>query len=500
MSTSYDFDLIVIGSGPAGEKAAIQASKLRKRVAIIERKQVQGGVCLHTGTIPSKTLRETVLFIAGLRQRSVYGFHPPSRTALTIQELMYRKDQVIRQELDVINDNMSRHQIEVILGTGMITSAHTVLVSEGQANNRMLSGEVIIIATGTRSFRPDFVPFDDHYIYDAETILSLDGIPRTLTIVGGGVIGCEYASIFSHLGVKVTVVDQRKRLLSFLDAEISEALTYLMRKYGVSLALGEVPDSVSIEDGQVRTTTKSGRKFTADRLLYAAGRSGNTIDMGLEAVGIDTNERGLIKVNEHYQTAVPTIYAVGDVIGFPSLASTSMDQGRLAVLHAFRKSDIASLNALLPLGIYTIPEVSIVGQTEEELSEKGCDYEIGVARYHELARGQIINDHDGFLKLIFERTSRKLLGVHIIGDGATELVHIGQAVMSHGGRLDFFVDTVFNYPTLAEAYKIAALDGLSRLSLADLGDTEQIDHLKPMQDVQSAIDLMPSLEASPSVG
>lgn len=483
MTNNYDFDLIVIGSGPAGEKAAIQASKLRKRVAIIERKQTQGGVCLHSGTIPSKTLRETVLFIAGLRQRSVYGFLPPNRSTLTIQELMYRKDQVIRQELDVINDNMARHQIEVIHGSGMITSPHSVLVSDGQANNRMLSGEVIVIATGTHSFHPEFVPFDSRYIYDAETILDLDVIPRTLTIVGGGVIGCEYASIFSHLGVKVTIVDQRKKLLSFLDGEISEALTYLMRKYGVTLALGEVPTAVSIEEHQVHTVCKSGRTFVADRLLYAAGRSGNTVDIGLEAVGVETNERGLIKVNAHYQTAVPNVYAVGDVIGFPSLASTSMDQGRLAVLHAFDRKEISSLNSLLPLGIYTIPEVSIIGQTEEELSEAGCDFEVGVARYYELARGQIINDHDGLLKLIFERTTRRLLGVHIIGDGATELVHIGQAVISHGGRLDYFIDTVFNYPTLAEAYKVAALDGLARLSGSEqLPEHSKASYSKATQD------------------
>lgn len=459
----FDYDLIVIGSGPAGEKAAIQASKMRKSVAIIERNPVQGGVCIHTGTIPSKTLRETVLYISGLRQRSVYGLVGGVRADVTIKELMYRKDQVIQQELDVIHQNMTRHRIDVIHGTGVLTGNNTVVVSDDNSSARVLRARAIVISTGTRSHRPEGIDFDGTHVYDAESILHLDIVPRTMTIVGGGVIGCEYASIFSHLGIKVTIVDQRKKLLSFLDNEISEALTYLMRKYGVTLALGEAPNEIVVQNGQVITTTKTGRKFTADRLLYAAGRRGNTEDLGLEAVGIETDERGIIKVNEQYRTSVPNIFAVGDVIGFPSLASVSMDQGRLAALHAFKTDSISCLNTLLPFGIYTIPEVSIIGETEEGLAVAGQEYEIGVARYYELARGQIINDHDGLLKLIFDRSSRRILGVHIIGDGATELVHIGQAVMSHGGTLDYFADTVFNYPTLAEAYKVAALDGLSRI-------------------------------------
>lgn len=461
-----DYHLIVIGSGPAGEKAAVQASKMRKSVALIERKSLQGGVCLHTGTIPSKTLRETILYIAGLRQRSVHGLVGLVKPSVSIRELMYRKDQVITQELDVIQQNMSRHGIDVIHGAGMICDAHSVLVSDGVNSNRLIKADTIVISTGTRTYRPDDVPLDDSYIYDAETILNLDMIPRTMTIVGGGVIGCEYASMFAHLGVKVTIIDKRRRLLSFLDDEISEAISYLMRKYGVTMALGELPRSIEVDGGQVVTTMSSGRRILSDRMLYAAGRSGNTEDLGLETVGIETDERGLVKVNAHYQTSVPNIYAVGDVIGFPSLASVSMDQGRLASLHAFGGEQATSLNSLLPYGIYTIPEVSLVGQTEEALSKEGKDYEIGVARYYELARGQIINDHDGLLKLIFDRVSHQILGVHIIGDGATELIHIGQAVMSHGGTLEYFIDTVFNYPTLAEAYKVAALDGFSRLSIA----------------------------------
>lgn len=459
----YDYDVIVIGSGPAGEKAAIEASKMNKSAAIIERRSVQGGVCIHTGTIPSKTLRETAMYIAGLRQRTAYGLVGGVRADLSIRELMHRKDQVVLQELDVIQQNMAQHRISVIHGTGMITDPHTVIVSTDGSSNRIVTAEVIIISTGTHSYHPPHVPFDHKFIYDVETVIDLDILPRTMTIVGGGVIGCEYASIFTHLGVKVTIVDPRKKLLSFLDHEIADALVYLMRKYGITLMLGDSAEAISVQGDQVVTTTRSNRRIVADRLLYAAGRSGNTEDLGLEALGIETDDRGQIKVDERYRTNVPSVYAVGDVIGFPSLASVSMDQGRLAAIHAFRKDDVSCLNTLLPFGIYTIPEVSLVGETEESLTASGEEYEIGVARYFELARGQIINDHDGMLKLIFNPKSHRILGVHIIGERATELVHIGQAVMTHGGTLDYFVDTVFNYPTLAEAYKVAAMDGFARL-------------------------------------
>ena len=461
--TGKHYDLVVIGSGPAGEKAAIQASRMRKSVAIIERHSVQGGVCIHTGTIPSKTLRETVLYIAGLRQRSVYGLMSAVKSNVTIRELMYRKEQVIQQELDVIQQNMARYRIEVIHGTGMIADPNTVVVSDRDDSTRVIKTEAIVISTGTKPYHPENITFDNKFIYDGETIIDIDVIPRSMTIVGGGVIGCEYASIFGHIGTRVTIVDDREHLLSFLDREIADALMYLMRKYSINLILGDGFEEIHVEDNQVITTTKSGRKVKSDRLLFAAGRTGNTENLGLEAVNIETNKRGLIKVNDRYQTTVPNIFAAGDVIGFPSLASVSMDQGRIAVLHAFQAHDISCINTSLPFGIYTIPEVSMVGETEEALTRSGQEYEIGIARYFELARGQIINDHDGMLKLIFDPDSRRILGVHIVGERATELVHIGQAVMSFGGTLDYFVDTVFNYPTLTEAYKVAALDGFARL-------------------------------------
>ncbi len=458
-----EYDLVVIGSGPAGEKAAIEASRLRKTSAIVERHSMQGGVCIHTGTIPSKTLRETVVYIAGLRQRSVYGLMGGVKPNVTVRELMYRKGQVIQQELDVIQQNMARYGIDVIQGTGKIADPHTVTVTDREGNAVNLKAEVIVISTGTRPYHPKHVKFDNRYIYDGESILDLDVLPKSLTIVGGGVIGCEYASIFAHIGVKVTIVDDRERLLSFLDHEIGDNLIFLMRKYRISLVLGDGAKDIFTENNQTVVITKSGRRVVSDKLLFAAGRTGNTENLGLKALGIETDKRGNIVVNEQYRTSVPNIFAVGDVIGFPSLASVSMDQGRLAAIHAFKHGDTSCINTLLPFGIWTIPEVSIVGESEETLSAEGQEYEIGVARFFELARGQIINDHDGMLKIIFEPKSQRILGVHIVGERATELIHIGQAVMTHGGTLHYFLDTVFNYPTLTEAYKIAALDGLARL-------------------------------------
>ncbi len=465
-SGKYDYDMLVIGSGPAGERAALQAAKLGKRSAIIERHSVIGGVMIHTGTLPSKTLRETVLYIAGLRQRSIYGLHFELKNKLTIKELMYRKDNVIQKEMEVITDQLSRNGVDVITGYGILTGPHRVLISSGSDTNRMITAEKIVVSVGTHPYHPPGLDFDNKYVYDGETILELDEIPHTMTIVGGGVIGCEYACIFAHIGVKVTLLDTRQRLLGFIDDEISDVLVYLMRKYRIKLILGDGAKDITVRDGKVITITDSGRRIVSDRMLYSAGRSGNTENLGLEALNIETNKRGLVKVDEHFCTACDSVYAVGDVIGFPSLASVSMDQGRIASYHAFNDNGVKRnpvINELMPYGIYTIPELSLVGETEESAREKGEEFEVGISRFHELARGQIMNDQDGLLKLIFRREDKRLIGVHIIGERASELIHIGQAVMSFGGTIDYFIDSVFNYPTLSEAYKVAALDGISRL-------------------------------------
>jgi NAD(P) transhydrogenase len=465
-SGKFDYDILVIGSGPAGERAALQAAKLGRRAAIIERHSVIGGVMIHTGTLPSKTLRETVLYIAGLRQRSIYGLQFELKNKLTIKELMHRKANVIQKEMEVISDQLSRNGVDVITGYGILTSPHQVLISSGSDTNRIVTAGKIIVSVGTHPYHPPGLDFDNKYIYDGETILELDEIPRTLTIVGGGVIGCEYACIFAHIGVKVTLLDKQKHLLGFIDDEISDVLVYLMRKYRVKLILGDGAKDISVRDGKVVTITQAGRRIVSDRMLYSAGRGGNTENLGLEALNIETDKRGLIKVDEHFKTSCDTVYAVGDVIGFPSLASVSMDQGRIASYHALNSSGETRnpvINELMPYGIYTIPELSLVGETEESAREKGEEFEVGISRFHELARGQIMNDQDGLLKLIFRREDRRLLGVHIIGERATELIHIGQAVMSFGGTIDYFIDSVFNYPTLSEAYKVAALDGISRM-------------------------------------
>lgn len=460
------YDLIVIGSGPAGEKAAVQAAQNHKRTAVIETRGVVGGVCVHTGTLPSKTLRETVLYLAGLKQRSVYGVVCTVKSDVTVGELMYRTRHVIQNELEVIHNKLMRHGITVLSGRGRLASAHEVEVVDASDGARTLSAEAIIIAAGSRPHRDPTVPFDDRLIFDSETILNLDRIPKSLVIVGGGIIGCEYACIFAHLGVAVTLIDSKPRLIPFLDHEISDALTHLMRKVGIKVILEDRKEALTAADNQVTIITRGGRTITAEKALFATGRVGNTVGMGLDRVGVPVDERGLIVVDENFHTGVEKIYAVGDIIGFPALASVSMDQGRLAARHAFGRSE-ARLNTLLPYGIYTIPEVSIVGETEAGLSGRGVPYETGTAHFYELARGQIAGDHDGLLKLIFCPQTHKLYGVHIIGQDAADLVHVGQAVISFNGTIDFFVDTVFNFPTMSEAYKVAALNGLANLHTAE---------------------------------
>jgi NAD(P) transhydrogenase len=468
--SEFDYDLFVIGSGPAGQRAAIQAAKLEKRVAIAERKAVVGGVCINTGTIPSKTLREAVMYLSGYRLRDVYGASYTVKSDITMSDLLFRTDHVIRHELDVTRHQLMRNRVELINAEALIIGPNRLrLRSVSDSGERQVTAGNIVIASGTRAGRDHGVSFDGRRILTSDDILQLTEIPKTLVVVGAGVIGCEYASIFAALGVRVTLIDKRDRLLGFVDREIVDALIYQMRQNRVTFRLGEevsAIEPIQTEFGdRVRIHLSSGKKLTAEKALYSVGRVGATDGLGLEAVGLQADERGRLRVNRSYQTEVPNVYAVGDVIGFPSLASTSMEQGRLAVCHAFGMP-ATSAPELFPYGIYTIPEISMVGRNEEELTEQGVPYEVGKAQYREIARGQIMGDSTGLLKLVFELGTRRLLGVHIIGEGASELVHIGQAVMAFGGGVDYFVNTVFNYPTLAECYKTAAFDASNRMGSA----------------------------------
>jgi NAD(P) transhydrogenase len=464
---SYDYDYVVIGSGPAGQRSAIQAAKLGKRVMLVERQAVVGGVCINTGTIPSKTLREAVLHLSGHRERGIYGASYQVKQNITMNDLHFRTAHVIRHEIDVTRHQLQRNRIEVAVGNAKFVDANTVRIEDVPGRNtRNVTAEKIVIATGTIATRDKKIPFDGQRILISDDILTLEKLPRTLTVIGAGVIGIEYATIFATLGVRVTLVDKRDRLLPFIDREITDALAYQMHQHRVTLRLGEevkgIEPTHDEKGDRVRVTLVSGKQIVSEAALYSIGRTGATEALDLPAAGVQADDRGRLKVNEHYQTNQPHIYAVGDVIGFPSLASTSMEQGRLAACHAFNVK-AESVPALFPYGIYTIPEISTVGKNEEELTQEGIPYEIGKANYREIARGQIIGDSAGLLKLIFNLETRELLGVHIIGEGASELIHIGQAVLAHKGSIDYFVNTVFNYPTLAECYKTAAFDGINRL-------------------------------------
>ena len=468
MLPSYDYDLLVIGSGPAGKRAAIQGAKLDKRVAIVERTTVLGGVSVNLGTIPSKTLREAVLELSGYRSREFYGASYTVKQNITLQDLLVRTNKVIQHEIDVTRHQLMRNGVELIPATASFCGPQTVRLDLLDGSTaRTVTARCIVVATGTETTRDSHIPFDGSHIFTSDDILKLDRLPRTLAVVGAGVIGCEYASIFAALGVRVTLIDQRERLLPFVDAEIVDTLCYHMRENRVTLRLGESVRGIEIENGgatggRVKLHLESGKNIVADKALYSVGRTGATSRLALEQCGLSCDSRGRFSVDEHYCTQVPGIYAVGDVIGFPALASTSMEQGRLAVCHGFGIPAV-SVPALFPYGIYSVPEISMVGRTEQELTQAGVAYEVGKARYREIARGQIIGDTTGLLKLIFHSETRALLGVHIIGDGASELIHIGQAVLSFNGTIDYFIETVFNYPTLAECYKVAAFDGVNRL-------------------------------------
>lgn len=463
MDHTYDFDLAVIGSGPGGQKGAIMAAKLGRKVCVIDTKTMVGGVCVNTGTIPSKTLREAVLYLTGMQLRDLYGASYRVKDDITISDLLARLQHVIGRETEVIRSQLLRNHIELIPGIAGFLDPHTLSVDvEGSLAHRTLTAEKVVIATGTTPARPAHVQFDGVRVLDSDQVLSMDTVPDSMVVVGAGVIGVEYASMFAALGTRVTLVEKREQMLDFCDPEIVESLKFHLRDHTMSFRFGEEVAGVESSGRGTITTLASGKRIAAEVVMHSAGRQGNTRALNLELAGLSADPRGRLVVNDHYQTEVEHIYAVGDVIGFPALAATSMDQGRLAAAHAFHEP-ANELRGLQPIGIYTIPEISYCGKTEGELTREAVPFEVGISRYRELARGQIVGDSYGMLKLIVHAETRGILGVHIFGTSATELVHIGQAVMGCGGTVDYLVDTVLNYPTLSEAYKVAALDATNKL-------------------------------------
>jgi NAD(P) transhydrogenase len=456
------YDLIVIGSGPAGQRAAIQAAKSGKKVAVVEKRECLGGVCINTGTIPSKTMREAVLHLSGFHYREIYGINYRVKEKISMTDLSFRVNHVIKTEVDVTESQLRRNNVDVLPGQASFIDATHIAVENLHGRNEYETS-FVLIATGTKPAVSAKVPVNGRTIVDSDQILSMAEMPRTLIVVGGGVIGVEYACMFATLGVRVILVEKRPRLLEFADSEMIEALSYHLRDIRVTMRLNEEVESVEESPGGVIANLQSKKKITGDALLYAVGRQGNVDELNLAAAGIEADARGRIKVDSDFRTSQPNIFAAGDVIGFPSLASVSMEQGRIAAGRAFN-IPLHSKPEHYPYGIYTIPEISFIGKTEEQLTDEDVPYEVGVAFYREIARGQIRGDTTGRLKLIFHRETRLLLGVHIIGEGASELLHIGQAVMILGGTMDYFVDTVFNYPTLAECYKAAAFNGLNKLA------------------------------------
>jgi len=461
--SDQNYDLIVIGSGPAGQKGAICAAKLRKRVAVIDRRLMMGGVCVHTGTIPSKSVREAIFQLTGIAVRAFYGANYRGNGDISLQDLAFRVNAIVSRETEVIRAQLKRNGITVFQGSARFADPHTIEVN-GESDKVTLRGENVLIACGTRPAHSPDIPFDDKRILDTDNFTGISTLPREIIVVGAGVVGLEYASFMSAVGSEVTLIDQRPQILDFVDHEIVEALTYHLRQMGMTFRLGEKVTRVGFDSQRDRVFAEleSGKKIQGDVLLYAVGRQANGDQLRLEAAGLQPDSRGKIRVNDCYQTEVPHIFAAGDVIGFPALASTSMEQGRLASCRMFGAPS-EHMPELFPYGIYTIPEISMVGQTEEKLTAAKVPYEVGISKYNELAKSMMLGDETGMLKLLFDRNTRKLLGVHIIGQRATEIVHIGQAVLAHGGSIEYFRDTVFNYPTLAEAYKVAALDGLNKL-------------------------------------
>ncbi len=459
MDTS--FELIVIGSGPAGQKAAVAAAKAGRRVLVVERGGEVGGVCVHSGTIPSKALREAVVVLMGARARGVNGLRVEMDDQLGVEDLISHTAAIVATETRVVREQMARNGITLIRGEASFVSDHAVSVAT-TSGERVFAADRIVIAVGAEPLRPPVIPFDDERVFDSSTILGLSRMPKRMLIVGAGVIGVEYACIFANLGVSVDMTDRRRQLLAFVDRELAAALADHMRDKGVRLRMNEDLAAVDTTSTALTVTLSGGERLETDAILYVQGRVSATGALRLERAGLEPGKGGQLVVNANYQTAIPHIYAVGDVIGFPSLASTSMEQGRIAGSHAFG-IPVESFPDLLPFGIYTIPEISMVGRSEEQLRGDGVPFASGRAHYREIARGHLVGDHDGLLKILFDPDTRKLLGVHALGNGATELIHIGQAVIAFGGTIDYFVASVFNYPTFAECYRVAALDGINRL-------------------------------------
>ncbi|MBP2238075.1 NAD(P) transhydrogenase [Sinorhizobium kostiense] len=458
------FDLIVVGSGPAGRRGAIQAAKLGKKVLVIEQGKRVGGVSVHTGTIPSKTLRETALNLSGWRERGFYGRSYRVKQEISAEDLRRRLIITLNHEVEVLEHQFARNRVQHIRGRASFVAPTTLEITKDDGESILVTGTKILLAVGTKPFRPDYMPFDGKTVVDSDELLEIQELPRSLVVIGAGVIGIEYATIFSSLDTQVTVIDPKSTMLDFIDKEIVEDFTYQLRDRSMKLCLGQKADKVErLEDGKVLLTLDNGRKITADMLLFAAGRMGATEALNLPAAGLVADSRGRLKVNpETFETEVPNIYAAGDVVGFPSLASTSMEQGRVAArvaVGAIAKEP----QKYFPYGIYAVPEISTCGLSEEEVKERGIPYECGIARFRETSRGHIMGLDAGMLKMIFSLKTRRLLGVHIIGEGATELVHIGQAVLNLKGTVEYFVENTFNYPTLAEAYKIAGLDAWNRM-------------------------------------
>lgn len=458
------YELVVIGSGPGGRSAAIQGAKLGRRVLVVEKGQDIGGVSVHTGTIPSKTMRETVLNLSGLREREFYGHGYRVKDDITAQDILERVNKTLVHEVEIQELQLNRNQVDTLFGKARFLDNHYLAITREEGDEVIVYADKVVIAVGTKPYRPDSMPFNGTTVIDSDELLTIKKLPSSLAVVGAGVIGLEYATIFSALDIAVTLIDPRTKILDFVDREIMQYMVNQLRDRGVTFRLGHKVESIKYDkkSGRQLCELDSGRFVKAEMVLFAAGRIGSTGSLGLENCGLDVDNRGRLSVNSDFQTSVDNIYAVGDVIGFPSLASTSLEQGRVAICRAYG-APMGGTSEFFPYGIYSVPEISMVGMTEEDVQARKIPYEVGVARFRETARGQIMGLTSGLLKCIFSIKTKRLLGVHIVGEGATELVHIGQAVMAHKGGLSFFLDNTFNYPTLAEAYKISALDAWNRM-------------------------------------